>query len=103
MERKRKKSREIRLTDVAKRAGVSPITASRFFRNPGALSISKRERVESAARELNYVPNLAARALASQRSEVIGVLIPSLSNSVFADVLRGIHDASEGGRYSLQL
>ena len=103
MERKRTKSREIRLTDVAKRAGVSPITASRFFRDPGALSISKRERVESAARELNYVPNLAARALASQRSEVIGVLIPSLSNSVFADVLRGIYDASEGGRYSLQL
>jgi LacI family transcriptional regulator, gluconate utilization system Gnt-I transcriptional repressor len=103
MERKRAKSGEIRLTEVAKLAGVSPITASRFFRNPQALSLSKRERVASAAKELGYVPNLAARALASQRTEVIGVLIPSLTNNVFSDVLRGIYDASEGSRYSIQL
>lgn len=102
MARKRSKAGAIRLTEVAKLAGVSPITASRFFRNPEALSVSKRERVESAAKELGYVPNLAARALASQRTEVIGVLIPSLTNNVFNDVLRGIYDASEGSRYSIQ-
>jgi LacI family gluconate utilization system Gnt-I transcriptional repressor len=103
MERKRTKFGEARLAEVAKLAGVSPITASRFFRNPEALSASKRERVASAAKELGYVPNLAARALASQRTEVIGVLIPSLTNNVFSDVLRGIYDASEGSRYSIQL
>ena len=103
MERRRTKSGEIRLTEVAKLAGVSPITASRFFRKPEALSLDKRERVASAAKELGYVPNLAARALASQRTEVIGVLIPSLTNNVFSDVLRGIYDASEGSRYSIQL
>lgn len=103
MGRKRTKSGKIRLAEVAELAGVSPITASRFFRNPEALSISKRARVESAAKELGYVPNLAARALASQRTEVIGVLIPSLTNNVFSDVLRGIYDASEGSRYSIQL
>lgn len=102
MVRKRTKSGKIRLTEVAKLAGVSPITASRFFRNPEALSVAKRERVESAAKELDYVPNLAARALASQRTEVIGVLIPSMTNNVFSDVLRGIYDASEGSRYSIQ-
>jgi LacI family gluconate utilization system Gnt-I transcriptional repressor len=102
MPRKGRKLGPIRLTEVAKLAGVSPITASRFFRNPEALSVSKRERVESAARELGYVPNLAARALASQRTEVIGVLIPSLTNNVFNDVLRGIYDASEGSRYTIQ-
>jgi LacI family gluconate utilization system Gnt-I transcriptional repressor len=102
MGRKRAKPGKIRLTEVAELAGVSPITASRFFRNPEALSVSKRERVESAARELGYVPNLAARALASQRTEVIGVLIPSLTNNVFNDVLRGIYDASEGSRHSIQ-
>lgn len=102
MPRKGKKLGPIRLTEVAKLAGVSPITASRFFRNPEALSVSKRERVESAAKELGYVPNLAARALASQRTEVIGVLIPSLTNNVFNDVLRGIYDASEGSRYTIQ-
>ncbi|OAF09997.1 transcriptional regulator [Bradyrhizobium centrolobii] len=103
MGRKRTKSGKIRLAEVAELAGVSPITASRFFRNPAALSIAKRARVESAAKELGYVPNLAARALASQRTEVIGVLIPSLTNNVFSDVLRGIYDASEGSRYSIQL
>jgi LacI family transcriptional regulator, gluconate utilization system Gnt-I transcriptional repressor len=103
MGRKRTKSGKIRLAEVAELAGVSPITASRFFRNPAALSTAKRARVESAANELGYVPNLAARALASQRTEVIGVLIPSLTNNVFSDVLRGIYDASEGSRYSIQL
>ena len=103
MARKRTRQGKIRLTEVAKLAGVSPITASRFFRNPEALSLGKRVRVESAAKELGYVPNLAARALASQRTEIIGVLIPSLTNNVFSDVLRGIYDAVEGSRYSIQL
>src|SRR5215469_2224783 len=103
MERKRTKPDKVRLAEVASLAGVSPITASRFFRTPEALSIAKRVRVESAAKELGYVPNLAARALASQRTEVIGVLIPSLTNNVFSDVLRGVYEALDGSRYSIQL
>src|SRR6201988_5515926 len=103
MARKRTKPGKVRLTEVAKLAGVTPIPASRFFRTPEALPINKRVRVESAAKELGYVPNLAARALASQRTEVVGVLIPSLTNNVFADVLRGIYDALDGSRYSIQL
>src|SRR5438552_14063025 len=103
MGRKRAKRGKIRLTEVAELAGVSPITASRFCRSPEAWSLGKRVRVESAAKELGYVPNLAARALASQRTEVIGVLIPSLTNNVFSDVLRGIYDALDGSRYSIQL
>jgi len=103
MGRKRTRAGKVRLTEVAELAGVSPITASRFFRNPEAVSVGKRVRVESAAKELGYVPNLAARALASQRTEVIGVLIPSLTNNVFSDVLRGIYDAIGGSRYSIQL
>ncbi len=100
---KNNKPGKVRLTEVARLAGVSPITASRFFRTPESVSITKRARVESAAKELGYIPNLAARALASQRTEVIGVLIPSLTNNVFSDVLRGIYDAVDGTRYSIQL
>src|SRR3954468_8974788 len=103
MGRNRTKSGKIRLAEVAELAGVSPITASRFFRNPEALSLAKRTRVESAARELGYVPNLAARALASQRTEVIGVLITSLTNNVFSEVLRGIYYASDCSIYNIQL
>src|ERR1700759_70729 len=103
MGRKRTKPDKIRLTEVAKLAGVSPITASRFFRNPEAMSRGKSARVDSAANELGYLATLAARALASQRTEFIGVLIPSLTNNVFSDVLRGIYDALDGSRYSIQL
>lgn len=103
MARSRSHSGKIRLAEVAKLAGVSPITASRFFRNPEALSPARRERVASAAEQLGYVPDLAARALASRRTEVIGVLIPSLTNNVFTDVLRGIYDGSGSSRYSIQL
>ncbi|MGJ4882958.1 MULTISPECIES: LacI family DNA-binding transcriptional regulator [unclassified Bradyrhizobium] len=103
MGRKRIEPGKVRLTEVAALAGVSPITVSRFFRNPDTVSAGRRTRIESAAKELGYVPNLAARALASQRTEVIGVLIPSLTNNVFSDVLRGIYDAFEGSRYSIQL
>src|SRR6201987_3983924 len=103
MGRKQVKAGKVRLTEVAKLAGVSPITASRFFRNPESVSIGKRVRVESAARELGYVPNLAARALASQRTEVIAVLIPSLTNNVFSDVLRGIYDVVDGSRHPIPL
>jgi LacI family transcriptional regulator, gluconate utilization system Gnt-I transcriptional repressor len=102
MARKRTNLGTIRLEEVAKLAGVSTITASRVFRNPEAVSVAKRERVASAATELGYVPNLMARALASHRTEVIGVVIPSLTNHVFYDVLRGIYDASEGSRYDVQ-
>src|SRR5260370_10006365 len=103
MGRKRTKPDKIRLTEVAMRDGVTPMTASRFLRNPAALSVGKRVWVESGAKELGYVPNLAARALASQRTEVVGVLIPSLTNNVFSDVLRGIYDTLDGSRYSIQL
>ena len=104
MERKRAKSGEIRLTEVAKLAGVSPITASRFFRNPES-AVAEQTRTGGECGEgtgLRAEPG-GARALASQRTEVIGVLIPSLTNNVFSDVLRGIYDASEGSRYSIQL
>ena len=97
------KSGKIRLTEVAKLAGVSPITASRFFRNPEALSLSKRERVDSAAKELGYVPNLAARALASHRTEVIGVADPfPHQQRVRRRAARHLRRL-EGSRYTIQL
>ena len=102
MGRKSTKSGKIRLTEVAKLAGVSPITASRFFRNPEALSVAKRERVDSAVKELGYVPNLAARALASHRTEVIGVVIPSLTNNVSPTCCAASMIPSSS-RYSIQL
>jgi LacI family gluconate utilization system Gnt-I transcriptional repressor len=60
-----------------------------------------RVKVEQAVAELGYVPNRAARALASSQSHVIVVLVPSFSNAVFTAVLEGIHDAVAPGQYQL--
>ncbi len=77
----------ITLADVAKEAGVSPITVSRALRGERAVDPVLVERVTTASRKLGYVPDPAARALASQRSNHVAILIPKLSNTLFVDLL----------------
>jgi LacI family gluconate utilization system Gnt-I transcriptional repressor len=89
------------LEEVAQLAGVSTMTASRALSQPRLVSDATRAKVEQAVAELGYVPNRAARALASAHSRVIVVLVPSLSNAVFTAVLDGIHDAVEASQYQL--
>lgn len=91
------------IADVAARAGVSPITVSRALREPARVSEPLRRRIEAAVQALSYVPDPHARALASARTNVVGVLIPSLTNTVFADVMRGIHDRAEKTDLQVQL
>ncbi|TVZ38187.1 LacI family transcriptional regulator [Alteromonadaceae bacterium 2753L.S.0a.02] len=86
--------KRITLADVAELAGVSAITVSRVINQPGKVSAQVRGRVEGAIETLGYIPNRSASALASARSGIIGVVIPSLSNSVFNEVLRGIYDVT---------
>jgi LacI family gluconate utilization system Gnt-I transcriptional repressor len=83
---------QMTLRDVAEAAGVSEMTVSRVLRQRGDVSEKTRERVFAAARTLGYVPNKIAGALASNRVNLVGVVIPSLSNMVFPDVLGGIGD-----------
>lgn len=71
------------------------MTVSRVLRNRGDVSESTRNRVLDAARKLGYVPNKIAGALASQRVNLVGVIIPSLSNMVFPEVLGGISEILE--------
>ncbi|MGK9230453.1 LacI family DNA-binding transcriptional regulator [Inquilinus limosus] len=91
------------MADVAAYAGVGMITVSRVLREPHRVSETLQRVVNDAIRELNYVPNLSARALASTRSGVIGVLVPSLTQVVFADVLRGIYDGVDGTDLQIQV
>lgn len=81
------------LAHVARLAEVSENTVSRVIRNKGAIAPDTRVRVLKAIEQLGYVPNRAAGSLASSSSMIIGVLLPSLSNIVFPEVLRGIHAA----------
>lgn len=87
--------RTLTLRDVSEASGVSEMTVSRVLRNRGDVSDATRERVLEAARALGYVPNKIAGALASQRVNLVGVVIPSLSNMVFPEVLTGISDTLE--------
>ena len=76
--------------EVAARAGVSPMTVSRALRTPERVTEATRERVASAARELDYVPDLVAGALASRRSGHVAVVVPSLRHTGFLRTLDGL-------------
>ena len=82
--------RPLTLRDVSEASGVSEMTVSRVLRNRGDVSAATREKVLTAARTLGYVPNKIAGGLASKRVNLVAVIIPSLSNMVFPDVLGGI-------------
>ncbi|MGB8812651.1 MAG: LacI family DNA-binding transcriptional regulator [Paracoccaceae bacterium] len=87
--------RTLTLRDVSEASGVSEMTVSRVLRNRGDVSETTRERVLQSARALGYVPNKIAGALASQRVNLVAVIIPSLSNMVFPEVMTGISDVLE--------
>ncbi len=82
--------RPLTLRDVSEASGVSEMTVSRVLRNRGDVSAATRERVLQAAKALGYVPNKIAGALASQRVNLVAVIIPSLSNMVFPQVMSAI-------------
>jgi LacI family transcriptional regulator, gluconate utilization system Gnt-I transcriptional repressor len=77
------------LADVARRAGVGESTVSRVLRNKGSVSQQTREKILEAAADLNYVPNRIAGTLASMTSKLVGIVIPSVGNTVVPEVLAG--------------
>jgi LacI family gluconate utilization system Gnt-I transcriptional repressor len=89
----------VTLADVALAAGVSPITVSRALRGERAVDPVLVERVQAAAAKLGYVPDPAARALASQRSTHVAVLIPMLSNELFVSLLEAVQASMRRAGY----
>jgi DNA-binding LacI/PurR family transcriptional regulator len=91
--------------DVAKLAGVSQPTVSLVLSgNPRArVAASTRERVLDAARELGYRPNLVARALVSRRSYGLGVIVPSLDNPFFTEIVSGAESVAAAAGYAMLL
>ncbi len=90
----------LKLRDVARAAGVSEITVSRVIRSKGPIAEETRQRVEAAIRSIGYVPNRLAGALRTTAvSELVGVVLPSLNNIVFLDVLRGLNEVLSAGGF----
>jgi LacI family transcriptional regulator, gluconate utilization system Gnt-I transcriptional repressor len=92
-----------RMRDVAKQAGVSPMTVSRALRDPSKVSEGVRRRVEEAVRAVGYVPNRLAGNLSSMRSNVIGLVVPSLDNSLYAPTIQSISAVLRDSGYQLMI
>jgi LacI family gluconate utilization system Gnt-I transcriptional repressor len=99
--RKRKGVGRVTLNTVAKHAGVSAITVSRYFNQPDQVSPERRERIAEAVSELGYVPNLVAGGLASARSRIVAMVIPNISGPIFANTIQGFSDTLS--RHGFQL
>lgn len=89
------------LTDVARESGCSIATVSRALSQPGLVQHDTLERVRAAAHALGYVPNRRARALASGRSNTIGVVVPTLNSPIFSAMLQEMQRASAANGYQL--
>ncbi len=84
------------MTDVAELAGVSAMTVSRALRNPGVVTPETLGRIQSAITTTGYLPNRVAGSLSGRRSSVVGLVLPSLRNSLFFETIQGVADALDG-------
>lgn len=91
----------LNIHNVAAHAGVSAATVSRAFNFPDKVAPATRALVARAAHELGYQPNASARTLRTQRSRVLGVVLPTLLNPVFAECLQGIALAAAQSGYAI--
>jgi LacI family gluconate utilization system Gnt-I transcriptional repressor len=89
----------VTLAHVARRAGVGQSTVSRALRNHGSVSQPTREKILKAAADLHYVPNRIAGTLASMTSKLVGIVIPSVGNTVVPEVLAGANAVLENAGY----
>ena len=86
---------------MALAAGVSPVTVSRAIRQPDMVSEVLRQRVAEAVAELSYIPNHLASALASTRTNIVGAIVPSLTNGVFDDYVLAIEEVLQPAGFQL--
>src|SRR2546423_4320052 len=100
---KKRFSNSVRIGDVARRAGVSPMTGSRALSDPRKVSEEMRRRVEEAVSAIGYLPNRIAGSLSSNRSNVVGLVLPSIRNSLFASTVQGISDVLNSAGFHLMI
>ncbi|KAF1022225.1 MAG: HTH-type transcriptional regulator GntR [Pseudomonas sp.] len=101
--RKRRGAGSVTLNTVARQAGVSAITVSRYFNQPEQVSPERRERIAQVVAELGYVPNLVAGGLASARGRIVAMVIPNISGPIFANTIQGFSDTLSRHGYQLLL
>jgi len=91
------------LQDVATQAKVSTATVSRCLNNPDMVRVEVQEKINRAIENLGYVPDGAARALASRRTQTVGVIVPTIDNSIFSKALQYLQNGITKANYTLLL
>ncbi len=91
------------ISDVARKAGVSPVTVSRVINKTGNVSVSTEQRVEQAIADLGYVPSGVAQSLRSKRTRSLALIVPDIENEFWTTVARGVEDAAQSWGYSVLL
>ncbi len=91
------------IRDVARLAGVAPITVSRVLNNVGPVKIETRARVEAAIAQLHFVPNVLARSLRFKRTQTLALVITDITNPFWTRVVRGVEDTARRSGYSVIL
>lgn len=92
-----------KLIDVAKKAGVSVTTVSRVINNYGYLSQATKDKVHAAMDSLNYQPNSLARSLHGKKTQLVGVIFPSIINPFFAELIEQIENKLFSNNYKIIL
>jgi LacI family transcriptional regulator/LacI family repressor for deo operon, udp, cdd, tsx, nupC, and nupG len=95
--------RKISIEDIARKAGVSHTTVSRALRDSTLISPKVREEIKQLAREMGYVPNSIARSLQTQRTNTIGVVVTSIADPFFSEVVEGIEQIARTSGLSVLL
>ncbi|MGU7774268.1 LacI family DNA-binding transcriptional regulator [Burkholderia sp. MR1-5-21] len=93
----------VTLIDVARVAGVAPMTVSRVLNRPELVRSDTQKKVLDAVRATGYVPNMLAGGLASNRSRLVAILLPTIANSIFADTVQAIMDGLASSGYQTLL
>lgn len=100
---KRDHTMPVRMKDIARDLGVSVVTVSKVLRNHGDIGEETRKRVLKRAKDLNYQPNFAARALVTGRTYMVGLVVPDLVHPFFAQVAKGLSSTLRKRGYGLIL
>ena len=95
--------RQITLRDIGRGLGLSAMTVSLALRDSPRISDATKKRVRAATRGMNFEPNQLARALATGRSNLIGVIVPNSSDLYYAEVIRAIEDSASALQYHVLL
>ena len=97
------KSGQVTIKDIAKALGISPSTVSRALKDHPDISVETKRQVNELATRLNYRPNAIALSLRSQKSNVIGVIIPEIVHFFFSSVISGIEEVANAHGYSVMI